>query len=27
MRDGALELRGYAWTPLLGRTMVLYRSQ
>ena len=27
MRDGALELRGYAGTPLLGRTMVLYRSQ
>lgn len=27
IRDGALELRGYAGTPLLGRTMVLYRSQ
>jgi len=27
IRDGALELRGYAGTPLLGRTMVLYRAQ
>ncbi|WP_222348657.1 DUF2147 domain-containing protein [Rhizobium leguminosarum] len=26
IRDGALELRGYAGTPLLGRTMVLYRA-
>jgi uncharacterized protein (DUF2147 family) len=27
IRDGALELRGYAGTPLLGQTMVLYRVQ
>jgi uncharacterized protein (DUF2147 family) len=27
IQDGALELRGYAGIPLLGRTMVLYRSQ
>jgi len=27
IRDGALELRGYSGTPLLGRTIVLYRTQ
>lgn len=27
LRNGALELRGYAGTPLLGRTMVLHRVQ